>query len=224
MLGFPDHYKVRDLSRSIHPAILSTCRTVREEANIVLYGKNEFFFRDVAVGGLSYTRADHESVFLEQCDNIFKYNEKDWGRSDGPFLLSNAPFARFLNKIGARNAASLKVVEFSVDCRHTGNNSLATDLLMRHVPALKTLRILVYHLDKDYLIRDHFHEKEMAIQHFCSTLRDLARGRFSLEVFDYKGDLFDTFWDLEARPVYLRNSVPLSEEGKKAHTSGTDSN
>ena len=223
-LGFPDHYKAKDISRSIHPAILSTCRIVREEARIVLYGENEFFFRDSASGGHSYNRANHKSVFLEQCDKIFKYNEEDWRRSDGPFLFSNAPFARFLNKIGARNAASLKVIEFSVNCRYTGNNALATDLLIRHVPALKTLRLLVYHPNKDYLVRDHFHEKEMAIQHFCSTLKDLARGRFSLEVFDYKGDLFGTFRDLEARPNYLRNIVPLLEEGKEANASGTGSN
>ena len=228
-LGIPDHCKKKGISWSIHPAILSTCRTVHEEARTVLYGKNGFFFGDFPVGGHSYNRANHESVFLEQGANIFKYNEKDWRRSDGPFLLSNAPFARFLNKIGARNAASLKVVELSVDCRHTGNNALATDLLMRHVPALETLRVFVYHPDEDYdrdedhVIRDDRDDKEVAIQRFCRTLRDLVRGRSSLEVFDYGGSLFGPIRDLEARPGYSGNIVPLLEERKEVKASDTDS-
>ena len=206
---------------SFHPAILSTCSTIYEEARTVLYGKNEFRFTDFTVR-YSYTRDEHDSVFLEQCENVFEYNEKDWTRWDGPFLLQKSPLARFLNKIGARNAASLRVVEVMVPCIESGDNGLTADLLMAHVPALKTLRVVVSHEDFDG--SDHFHERETAIQHFCSTLRDLGRGRFSLEVFDYKGDQFGAVQDLKARPEFSGNVAPLSSEARETNASDTDSN
>ena len=220
-LGILSHYKEKSHPWSFHPAILSTCRTIHEEARTLLYGKNGFFFVDVLLRR-SYERAKNESLSIEECENIFKYDERDWWRSDGPFLLQNSPLALFLNKIGPRNAASLQVVELMVSCIDSGNHGLTADLLIGHVPALKTLRVFICH--EDYDISDHFHEKVVAVQHFCSTLRDSARGRFLLEVFDYKGDLFGAVRDLEARPGYSGDIAPLSREGKEMNASNTDSN
>ena len=233
-----DHSNAKGIYRSIYPAIISTCRLVHEEARTVLYANNEFRFTDFPV----YT--EHESVFREQCDNIFKYSERDWLRSDGPSLLSKAPIARFLNKIGARNAASLEVVELTVyygtaetlyyptadDWRAASSNALATDLLVCHMPTLKTLRVLVRQYPREYIqhedadIRARLDRKKLAVQRFCSTLRDLARGRFSLEVFDYKGSHFGAVQELKARPEYSGEFAPLLREGKETNASDTDSN
>ena len=197
-----DHSNAKGIYRSIYPAIISTCRIVHEEAKTVLYANNEFRFTDFPV----YT-GDYR-VFGEQCDNIFKYNERDWLRSDGFLLLSTAPIVRFLNKIGARNAASLKVVELTVYCRYSSNIALATDLLLRHMPALKILRYLVQGYDlHEYDDRYHLHNREVAIQPFCSTMRD---GDFSIEVFDYNDDGFSTIQDLKVRLEYSGNIAPLS--------------
>ena len=221
-LGIPSHRKKAGNPWSFHPAILSTCSTIYEEARTVLYGENRFLFPDILVTGRSYDRAVHESVFLEQCENLFKYNEKDWWRSDGPFLLQNSPFARFLNKIGARNAASLKVVELMVNCKHSGNNTLTADLLMPHVPALKTLRVFVPYLYNEHC--DIGDPRKVGIQNFCRTLADSVRGHSSFEIYDYKGNVFGVARDLEARPEYSMNAVPLSKEQKDLKESGTHSN
>ena len=225
-LGTADHSIGMGICRFVDPAILRTCRFVHEEARTVLYGKNEFRFTVRGHSYSSHNRAKLESVFREQCDDIFKYNERDWLRSDGPFLLSNAPLARFLNKIGARNAASLRVVELLVDCRYVCTSREATDLLVRHMPALKTVRVLLQgwiSYEKDVIL-DRLHKQDVVTQRFCRTLREMGRGRFSLEVFKNKGDHFRPVQDLEARPEYLGNVAPLSTEGKEMNGSDTDTN
>ncbi|KAM0796659.1 hypothetical protein BDR22DRAFT_892979 [Usnea florida] len=218
-LGIPKHCETL---RTIYPAIISTCRTVHEEARTVLYGKNAFRIIDCPVSPYEYNRAlAQERVFRYQCDNVFKHesSKNDWRRS-GAFLLSDAPIAHFLNKIGPRNAASVKVLELTVKCKFSGNNPLTADLLMPHFPALKVLRVFVPHACEECVIRGR---KKAKIQDFCLILGDSVRGRCLFEVYDYQPYLVGDAPDLEARPEYLMSVVPVLDERDDLMASGTDS-
>ena len=220
-LGIPKHCEAL---RTIHPAIISTCRTVHEEARTVLYGKNAFRIIDCLETTYEYIRtlAQDERVFREQCDNVFKHesSENDWRRSEGAFLLADAPIAHFLNKIGPRNAASVKVVELTVKCKYSGNNPLTADLLMPHFPALKVLRVFVPHSCEECVIRG---PKKAKIQGFCLMLGDSIRGRCSFEVYDHQPYLVGDAPDFEARPEYLMSVVPVLNNRNDLMASGTDS-
>ncbi|CAD6578744.1 MAG: hypothetical protein ASARMPRED_008826 [Alectoria sarmentosa] len=120
-----------------YPAIISTCGAIYEEATEVLYGKNVFQFRLPENGSW-------DCSILEQCENIFKYNGKEWW-DFGPCLLTEFPLANFLNRIGPRNAASLKAIELVTSYCDFGNYRfrLAARLLAYGVPGLKFIRVFI---------------------------------------------------------------------------------
>lgn len=233
--AFATWYKVERVKRSrvgvsrrflennswhFHPAILSTCRIVHEEATGTLYGENVFQFEENGEVG------NQECSIPEQCENIFKYNDEDWRQADWPTQLKDSAFARFLNRIGPRSAAGLKAVKFvglSHDIGSYGFN-LKANLLKRHLPGLIkfsviTRPILGLQLRQRYpagaghiLIIPN---RDMDLYRLHRILTELVRGCPSIEEFEYRGSGFETVADLETKPEYWGELLELLKERKK---------
>lgn len=222
----------------LHPSILSTSRAVLEEATIVLYGKNTFQF---VMPCHTHDQVNWDCHIPEQCEKVFQYNDDNWRRSDGPFLLKDSGFACFLNAVGTRNAASLKTIQLTARGCDVGRyqSLLIANLLQRHVPELRRISILINNdpmmrieptdFDDDganyrtVLSPLHCTNKEEELKQLCRTLTNLVRGCPSLEHFEYRGFSFQAVSDLETKPEYLGDLFQLLKERKekKASNLGT---
>lgn len=201
----------------LYPAILSTCRAIHEEATEVLYGKNLFQF---SVPDEANNEIGGNISILEQSENVFKFNNKDWRwRSDGPLLLRDSTFACFLNSIGPGNAASLTAIEFVAP---SGENNkyqfqLMTTLLARHVLGLKFIRVsngFEWRINGDWPRCLAPAGKDEELHQICRTLTDLVRGCPSLEEFEYRGSFIKPDSELEAKTGCLGKISRLLEERK----------
>ena len=170
---------------------------------------------------------------LKQCSNIFKHNDQEW-RKCGPPQLINSVVACFLNKIGARNAVSLKAMYLVADCCDVAiyQFQLLSILLERGLLRLRMIGVFVKSklISKGGHIRFDMSElndsvgkmtraaQEKELQSFCRTLTTLVRGCPSLEEFDYRGDGFNAVPDLEASMEYLGElfQVLRKRKAKKA--------
>lgn len=201
----------------LYPAILSTCRAIHEEATEVLYGKNLFQF---SVPYEANNEIGGNISILEQSENVFKFNNKDWRwRSDGPLLLRDSTFACFLNSIGPGNAASLTAIEFVAPSGETNKYQfqLMTKLLARHVLGLKFIRVsngFEWPMDGDWPRCLAPAGKDEELHQTCRTLTDLVRGCPSLEEFEYRGSFIKPDSELEAKTGCLGKISRLLEERK----------
>lgn len=217
------HSLSEDFPGRFYPAILSTCGAIFEEATEVLYGKNVFQFR----------LPENESwdcSILEQCENIFKYNGKEWW-DYGPSQLTEFPLASFLNRIGPRNAASLKAIELVTSRCDLGNYRfrLAARLLAYGVPGLKSIRVFNDHMGTCKMepmnltgggffcsgITLTLAKQEEQLQSLCRRLTELVRGCSLLEDFYYKSDSSNTVSNLKAKPEYLGEILQLLKARKE---------
>ena len=217
------HNHSEAFSWHFYPATLSTCGAIYEEAREVLYGKNVFQFR---LPENEY----FDLSLLEQCENIFKYNGKEW-YDYGPWYLTRFSLASFLNKIGPRNAASLKAIElvtdrYSIDIYEF---PLAARLLAYGALGLKSLRVFVnrmgtYQMEPmnlgvsgfDYSVTKLSRAKqEEQLQGLCRILTKMVRGCPLLEDFSYGGDAFNIVSNLKAKPEYLEEILQLLKARKE---------
>ena len=206
-----------------YPAIISTCGAIYEEATEVLYGKNVFQFRLPENGSW-------DCSILEQCENIFKYNGKEWW-DFGPCLLTEFPLASFLNRIGPRNAASLKAIELVTSYCDFGNYRfrLAARLLAYGVPGLKFIRVFIDdmvickmeplnltggNVFCNGILMTRAKQKKQ-LQSLCRRLTELVRGCPLLEEFYYKSDDFSLVSNLKAKPKYLGEISQMLKERKE---------
>lgn len=178
----------------IYSAILSTCKAIHDEATSLLYEKNVFCFN---VPNDAKNKAALVSSISEQCNSIFSYKDKDW-QEEGPQLLKDSMFACFLNRIGARNAASLKALRF-----HARESDVARyqfyvvgKLLERHVPRVQSIMVNVHDMSLYERIKIGAAyiwqrvDMENELRQLCHALTQLVRGCPSLEDFDYIGNGF----------------------------------
>lgn len=215
---------MENISWHFHPAILSTCRVVHEEATATLYGENVFQFEENGAD----EEGNQDCSIPEQCENIFKYNVEDWRQADKFTQLKDSTFACFLNRIGHRNAAGLKAVKFvgiPSDIGRYGFN-LKANLLKRHLLGLKHIKFSVItrpiirlqikqRYDGGAGHRQLFPNRDMELHRICRMLTELVRGCPSIEEFEYRGSGFKTIADLETKPEYWGKLLELLKERKK---------
>lgn len=185
--------------------MLSTCKAIHGEATSLMYEKNVFNF------GLPNHAKDEAALarrLSEQCNRIFGYKDQDW-RAEGPPLLKDSTFACFPNRIGARNAASLKAILFHATYSDVGRYqfSVAGRLLERHVPNIKFIRFDVsamrlYEVSSRMPSPMNWTEQhdipfpliaidaDKELKRLCHTLTELVRGYPSLEELDCCGKGF----------------------------------
>ncbi len=173
-----------------HSAILSTYKAIQEEATSLLYEKNVFCFN---VPDNAKNEAVLVSSISEQCNSIFNYKGKDW-QEEGPQLLKDFEFAGFLNRIGARNAASLKAIQFCAEDRHVRSYQfyVVGKLLERHVPNVQSIMVFVYDMRLYKLFQINGAASfwtsvnmDDDFKQLCRALTELVRVCPSLEDFDY---------------------------------------
>lgn len=93
----------------LHPAILSTCKTIAREATLILYGKTEFVFRvhNKSLGRHPVPRRK------KTVGRLFDYSA---AHDQWPYCTSHAlatvEFAAFVRKIGRENASLLTTIRF----------------------------------------------------------------------------------------------------------------
>ena len=197
-------------TRSLYPAILSTCKTVHGEATEILYGDNTF---DFTSHYYSYRDANEwDFDIAEQCKNVFKYDDKNRRRLDGHLVLRELALFRFLNMIGARNAASLRAIAFHTSRRNVDMSQfqVVANLLERHLVGLKSIVIIDRPRTSPFSVNE---EKEF--KHLCRRLTDLGGECRSLESFHCLGGDFDSVPDLEAKAEYLGELVQLLKARKE---------
>lgn len=222
---------LKSISWSFYPAIISTCRVIHEEATAVLYGKNFFQFWVPCQTGHSALSWDVSIV--EECENVFKHNDKDW-RTRGPPHLTNSVLTCFLNRIGARNAASLKAMCLVADCWDVAlyQFQLMISLLEREVLSLKMIGVFVRNMTTCKRRRIYSNMGGISLgmrpwiraaqrkefQSFCHSLTTLVRECPSLEEFDFGGDDFNAVPDVEVKLEYLGElfQVLKKRKAKKA--------
>lgn len=190
-----------------HTAILFTCKTVHDEATSLLYEKNVFNFRlpDHAENEAALARS-----LSEQCNSLFSYKDQSW-QAEGPPLLKDSTFACFLNRIGARNAASLKAILFHATQDDVGRYQFAVvgRLLKRHVPDIRFVKFNVatirewefpermpppmrgrwLHATPYPMTRVNIGKE---LTRLCGVLTEVIRGCPSIEDFDYSGGAFSS--------------------------------
>ena len=215
-----------------YSTILSTCKAIHDEATSLLYEKNVFCFD---VPNNAKNEAALASSISEQCDNVFNYKDGDW-HEKGPQLLKDSAFACFLNRIGARNAASLKAIKFHAQDGNVGRYQfhVVGKLLQRHVRNVQSIMINVHDM-RVYTISKINGAASMWIRvdtgedlkQLCRALTELVRGCPSLEDFDCVGSGFpdrlklssDMVKDLgsqdKSQHLYLQEAMSIVKERKQ---------
>ena len=179
----------------LYPAILSTCKSVHGEATAILYGDNTF---KCWIHHYSYFEPNEwDFDVAEQWKMVFKYDDKNRGGLDSRLLLRKAAFFCFLNRIGPRNAASLKAI--AVEIPHYNNDmnqfQLVANLLERHLLGLKSIVVIgSWHRPRTSPLSVN---EGKEFKQLCRILTNFVRGCRSLESFHYRGGDFDSVPDLE---------------------------
>lgn len=149
-----DHWCCVDPPLRLDPAILRTCQKVHDEAAPVLYGKNAFYFSlpdSCTRVYLRKTEPAHELRLRSQCLWLFGYREHSWHTL---FLEMQASlFARFLHRIGRKNAARLTTLRFLIENPDWGEYdagltvgqavTVVMQLLKIHVSGLQDLGVFL---------------------------------------------------------------------------------
>lgn len=123
-------------------AILSTCRTIANEALPILYGDNDFHFR---CSGFDEDNRPLKPEMLSCCYDIFSFNRDGEDVPARASTMLNFDFAALLNMIGLDNAASIKSLSFYGSTADEMAEYLPTitALMAEHLPKLHYLKIHV---------------------------------------------------------------------------------
>lgn len=153
-IGHPSYREYYDIWRSSEKcystaadfpsaAILATCRTIAQEATILLYGENTLEFDLRTPNWSDQGRPLPETSLEYRASKVFSHDPLDWSSLPRPIRCS--PLAAFLNAIGPRNSSNITSISFlGPNADHLSScMALITALVASHLPNLQKLTISI---------------------------------------------------------------------------------
>ncbi|KAI4156692.1 MAG: hypothetical protein L6R39_001058 [Caloplaca ligustica] len=187
--------ELETVDEPLYPGILSTCRTIWEEARPILYGQHIFCF---GFPLMHRSRNVKCQEVKKACRDLMSYPIDDWSTAM-PVAVRNSRFAAFLRKIGAHNSSLLRRVELrSYVPSGRGSEAvkeviLATKLCVKHLPNLQEWKFLEqeYNPGRWAVNRHPFFESPFNtnghFQRLYKALETFTDKIHWLKVFEYRG-------------------------------------
>ena len=129
------------------PGILSTCRTIQQEATPILYSENSFIFR---TDWIEMDITNQPRDLFKICKDLMSYDPEDW-KCVAPWPLDESTLGAFVRKIGRANSNCIRSLALYSD----DTNQAVTDLRI-------ATQICAYHFRSLERMQLHIWEKEIA--------------------------------------------------------------